>query len=52
MSKYRVFATSTKYYEVDVEADDPASAIAKLDEWIEDDFEPFEVNADWKLEAN
>ena len=52
MPKYRVFATSTKHYEIDVEAGDPASAIAKLDEWIEDDFEDFEVNADWKLEAS
>ena len=51
MDKYTVFATLTKKYEVEVEADDPAQAIEKLDDWIVDDFEPFEVNGKWELEA-
>lgn len=51
MHKHRVFATLTKKYEIDVEAVDPASAIAQLDEWIADDFEPHEVDAKWELEA-
>jgi hypothetical protein len=52
MPKYTVSATQTKEYEVEVEADDPASALAQLDEWIEDDFEEFKVNAHWELEAH
>jgi hypothetical protein len=51
LTKYTVFATLTKEYEVEVEASDPAAAIEKLDDWIADDFEPFEVNGEWKLEA-
>jgi hypothetical protein len=51
MSKYTVYATLTKQYEVEVDASDPASAIDKLDDWIADDFEPFEVNGKWELEA-
>jgi len=51
MDKYTVFATLTKQYEVEVEADDPAQAIEKLDDWMAEDFEPFEVNGKWELEA-
>jgi hypothetical protein len=50
--KYTVFATLTKEYEIEVDASDPASAIDKLDDWISDDFESFEVNAVWELEAH
>ena len=42
MPKYTITAVQTKTYEVEVEAEDPASAIASLDEWIEDDFEEFD----------
>lgn len=52
MLKYTVTATLTRHYEVEVTAEDPASAIEKLDDWISDDFEPFEVNAQWELEAH
>lgn len=52
MTTYTVSATLTKSYEIEVEAGDPASAIEKLDDWISDDFEPFEVNAVWELEAH
>ena len=51
MPKYTVFATLTKQYEVDVEADDPEQAIEKLDDWMAEDFEPFEVNGKWDMEA-
>jgi len=50
--KYTVRATLTREYEIEVDAKDPASAIEKLDDWISDDFEPFEVNAKWELEAH
>jgi hypothetical protein len=51
MSKYTVYATLTKQYEIEVDASAPAQAIEKLDDWIADDFEPFEVNGKWELEA-
>lgn len=51
MATYTITATQTKTYEIKVEATDPAAAIESLDEWIEDDFEEFEVTGGWKMEA-
>ena len=51
MPKFTVYATMTKTYEVEVEADNEASAIESLDDWIADDFEEFETGAKWDLEA-
>lgn len=51
MPKHAVTAVRTTTYEVEVDADSPASAIDKLDDWISDDFEPFEVAGHWTLEA-
>lgn len=51
MASYTVTAVRTTTYEVEVNADSPASAIEKLDDWISDDFEPFEVAGHWTLEA-
>ena len=51
MAKFTVYATMTKTYEVKVKADNEASAIASLDDWIADDFEEFETGAKWDLEA-
>lgn len=51
MAKFTVYATMTKTYEVEVEAEDTASAIESLDDWIADDFEEFETGAKWDLEA-
>jgi len=51
MASYVVTAVRTTTYEVEVNADSPASAIEKLDDWISDDFEPFEVAGHWTLEA-
>lgn len=51
MKKFTVKATLTKYYEVEVEATDEEDAIAKLDDWIADDFEDYEVGAKWDFEA-
>jgi hypothetical protein len=51
MPKIKVYATLTKTYEVEVEADNTASAIASLDDWIADDFEEYETGAEWKMEA-
>jgi hypothetical protein len=50
--KYKITATQTKVYEIEVEALDPASAIDSLDEWIEDDFEDFKIDGKWELEAH
>ena len=51
MNKITVRATSIKVYEVEVEAEDEADAIAQLDDWIADDFEEYQVDASWHLEA-
>jgi len=51
MTKHVVTAVRTTTYEVEVDADSPASAIEKLDDWISDDFEGFEVAGHWTLEA-
>jgi hypothetical protein len=51
MAKYKVCATRTHEYEVEVEANSEDEAITKLDDWISDDFEDFEVNAKWDFSA-
>jgi hypothetical protein len=51
MPKFTIYATQTKNYEIEVEAEDGLSAIASLDDWIADDFEEFETGAKWDLEA-
>lgn len=51
MAKFLVKATSTKEYEIEVDAEDAGSAIDSLKEWISDDFEDYEVGARWDLEA-
>jgi hypothetical protein len=49
--KYTVYATQTKNYEIEVEAADESAAIASLDDWIETDFEDFEVTGGWEMVA-
>lgn len=51
MPKYVVYATLTKTYEVEVKAKDEMDAIKKLDDWIADDFEDYEVGARWDFVA-
>lgn len=51
MAKFIVKATLTKDYEIEVEADNAGEAITKLDDWISDDFEDYEVGARWDFEA-
>jgi hypothetical protein len=47
MEKFIVKATLTRNYEIPVEAENEMDAIKKLDDWISDDFEDFEVTAGW-----
>lgn len=49
--KHLITATLTKTYEIEVDAADPAAAIALLDEWISDDFEGYETAAQWNMEV-
>lgn len=51
MATYKVCATRTHEYEVMVEANSEDEAITKLDDWISDDFEDFEVSAKWDFVA-
>jgi len=50
--KYIIRATQTKNYEIEVEADSGSSAIALLDEWIEDDFEGYQTSGGWEMIAS
>lgn len=50
--KYTVTATLTKTYEIEVEALDESEAIASLNDWIDEDFENYEVGAKWEMVAN
>lgn len=50
--KYTITATQTKVYEIEVEADNPASALEMLDDWVEEDFQDFVAEGGgWELEA-
>jgi hypothetical protein len=51
MTKYVIEAKSTKWFEVEVEAEDELSAYAQLDDWISDDFEEFETGGLWEFEV-
>lgn len=50
MTKFKIEAKSTKWFEVEVEAEDEVSAYAQLDGWISDDFEEFETGGLWEFE--
>jgi hypothetical protein len=50
MTKFKIEAKSTKWFEVEVEAEDELSAYAQLDDWISDDFEEFETGGVWEFE--
>jgi hypothetical protein len=51
MEKFTITAVQTKTYEIEVEAEDAAAALALLDDWNEDDFQDFATGGDWQLEA-
>ena len=51
MRDYMIRATLTKDYEVPIKAENEWDAIKKLDNWIEEDFEYFEVGARWDFKA-
>ena len=50
--KYIITATQTKVYEIEVEAENPASALELVDDWNEDDFQDYIAEGGgWELEA-
>jgi hypothetical protein len=51
MSKFKIEAKRTIWYEVEIDADDELDALAELDEWIADDFEDYETNGSWEFEV-
>jgi hypothetical protein len=51
MAKYSIEATRTHFYTVEVEANDEMDAISKLDDWLAEDFEDYETNAQWDFDA-
>lgn len=50
MAKYLIEATRTHWYEVEVEATSEEEAYNQLDDWIAEDFEEFQTNAQWDFE--
>lgn len=52
MSKFIVEATLTKTYKILVYAEDAEDAISRLDDWVADDFEQYETDVKWELEAH
>ena len=50
MPKFIIEATRTHWYTVEVEAEDEDAAYHELDDWISDDFEPYETNAQWDFD--
>ena len=51
-SEYTITAKLLNTYEIKVMASSAVAAIASLDEWISDDFEPHLTNAQWDLEVH
>jgi hypothetical protein len=51
MSKFKIEAKRTIWYEIEINADDELDALAELDEWIADDFEDYETNGSWEFEV-
>lgn len=51
MATYTIEATRIHYYTIEVEATDEMDAIGKLDEWMAEDFEEYETNAEWRFDA-
>ena len=52
MPKFEIEATLTKRYRIAVDAENSSEAIAQLDDWISDDFEEYEIGAEWEFEAH
>jgi hypothetical protein len=47
MGKYRLDTKKTVEYTVIVEADSIEQAERMMDDWVDEDFEPFIIGADW-----
>lgn len=52
MPKFEVEATLTKRYKIAIDAENASAAIDKLDGWISDDFEGYQIAAEWQFEAS
>jgi hypothetical protein len=49
--KYTVTVTQVKTYELTIDAIDEGAAIDSLDDWIEEDFEEYNIANSWTMEA-
>lgn len=50
MSKYIINAQRTHWYTVEVEASSKQEALEEVRDWIADDFQDFETNAQWDFD--
>jgi hypothetical protein len=51
MPKYKVDAKRTHWYTVEVEAETEQEALEEVRDWLADDFEDFETNAQWDFDV-
>lgn len=51
MPKYLIKAYLQTEYEIDVEAENEEQALHTLDEWIDEDFQPFKVHGEWDFDV-
>jgi hypothetical protein len=51
MNKYLVTAVRTTVYQVTVEATDEQDAHASVEDWIDDDFQPFITDNKWYIDV-
>lgn len=52
MPKYYLTAIRTTTYEVSLEADSLEEALKAVDDWIADDFEPYQTDNRWSINAD
>lgn len=52
MPKYYLTAVRTTVYEVSLEADSLEDALESVDDWIADDFEPYQTSNHWSIDAD
>lgn len=51
MTKYVIEAERHHYYRVEIDAVSPDAAEEEVRDWIAEDFERYEIKAEWKFET-
>lgn len=51
MPKYAIYATRTNWYKVEVEATNKDQAYKQVEDWVSDDFEDYQTQAEWYFDV-